>query len=104
MCKNSEEKPPTLSRWVLFVQAFGFIALGVILCFSYGKFFFCSAYTPEHIVCSVCLTVVICLFMLLQTILILKIVGYEFELKSHWIELQSEKNKANNTVNQPQVV
>ena len=83
MCKNSKDKAPTLSRWVLFVQAFGFIALGVILCFSYGKFFFCSAYTPEHIVCSVCLTVVICLFMLLQTILILKIVGYEFELKSN---------------------
>lgn len=104
MSENSKDKAPTLSRWVLFVQAFGFIALGVILYFLCGKFFFCSACTPEHIVCSVCLTVVTCLFMILQTILTLKIVGYEFELKSDWIELQSEKNKANNTVNQPQVV
>lgn len=39
--------------------------------------------------------------MILQTILTLKIVGYEFELKSDWIELQSEENKRKNTGNQP---
>lgn len=104
LCKKSKEKPPSLFRWVLSIQIIGFIVLGVVLCILYGKSSLCSAYTSEHIVCSVCFTVIICLFMLLHTILTLKIIGYEFDLKSHWIEFQSEKKKGNNTVNQQQGV
>ena len=95
MCENSENKFSTFPIWAVSIQVIGFILLGVILYFLSGKFFFCSGCTPNHIVCTVCLTVVICLFMILQTILTLKIAGYEFELKSHLIELMLEENKRN---------
>lgn len=96
MCKYSEKKFSTLPIWVFSIQVIGSIVILHLIC---GPSLVCSAYTPEHIACSICLTVVICLFMILQTILTSKIIEYKFELQSHLIELNSEEKKEDNTVN-----
>lgn len=104
MCENSENKNFIFPRWVLIVEKILLIILGIILLGGCIVLLVCSEFTVEYIVCVICLTVIICLFLILHTILTLKIMGYEFELELNKIELESEENKANNTVNQPQVV